>query len=114
MTKAHMIEDRGPKPGQRLLTDSLPLKLQLVEDDTGGKVVVRGEFARAGLATENKRIYPRTLWEREISKLDRAMQERRMFGELDHPNDGRTQLTRVSHLVTGMNVTEQGIVLGEA
>lgn len=114
MKNAHLIEDRGPKPGQRLLTDSLPLKLQLVEDDTGGKLVVRGEFARAGLATENKRVYPRTLWEREISKLDRAMQERRMFGELDHPNDGRTQLTRVSHLVTSMNVTDRGIVLGEA
>ena len=103
------------KPGQRMLCDSLPIRLQLVEDGTaGGKIVVRGEFARSGSATENKRVYPRDLWEREITKLSGAMSDRKMFGELDHPNDGRTSLQRVSHIVTAMSVQDDGIVMGEA
>jgi len=103
------------KPGQRMLTDSLSIRLQLVEDGSdGGKIVVRGEFARSGKATENKRVYPRSLWEREIQKLGQAMAEKKMFGELDHPNDGRTSLQRVSHIVTGMEVGDNGVVMGEA
>jgi hypothetical protein len=103
------------KPGQKMLTDSMPIRLQLVEDGTdGGKIVVRGEFARSGAATENKRVYPRELWEREITKLTSAMSDRKMFGELDHPNDGRTSLQRVSHVVTAMSVADNGIVMGEA
>jgi len=98
-----------------LLVDALPIALQLVEDGTnGGKIIVRGEFARSGRATENKRIYPTALWEREIGKVDPAMAERKLYGELDHPNDGRTQLSRVSHLVTGLEIQQNGIVLGEA
>ena len=41
------------------------------------------------------------------------MQKRRAFGELDHPADGRTKLTRVSHLLTGLKVEGNSIV-GEA
>jgi hypothetical protein len=105
---------KAAKPKGRLLTDCVAVRLQLVEDAANpGRVVVRGEFARAGAATENKRVYPGTLWEREIKRLDRSMHERKLFGELDHPNDGRTMLARVSHLVTGMRL-EDGIVIGEA
>ena len=116
MDQPHLTEDAIKlKPGQEWISDALPIMLQLVEDGTdGGKVVVRGEFARSGLATENKRVYPRELWEREISKLEQSMSERKMFGELDHPNDGRTSLQRVSHIVTGMQIGDNGIVMGEA
>lgn len=103
------------KPGQKMLCDALPIRLQLVEDGTaGGKIVVRGEFARSGAATENKRVYPRELWEREIQKLSASMAEKKMFGELDHPNDGRTSLQRVSHVVTAMAIEDNGVVMGEA
>lgn len=103
------------KPGQKWLVDAVAIRLQLVEDGSdGGKIVVRGEFARSGAATENKRVYPRELWEREIEKLSAAMADRKMFGELDHPNDGRTSLQRVSHIVTAMQVGDDGVVMGEA
>lgn len=115
MTKEQIIEAYQPKPGQKLLVDSMPISLSLVEDGMdGGKLVVRGEFARSDVPTENKRVYPRSLWEREINRLTSAMNERKLFGELDHPNDGRTQLQRASHIVTGMNVNEDGTILGEA
>lgn len=100
---------RTPK---QALVDFAPIKLQLVESKDG-KVVVRGEFAKCGIATENKRVYPRKVWEKEIHRLNKALAERRVFGELDHPADGRTQLTRVSHIITNLSI-ENGLVIGEA
>jgi len=102
-------------PGQQWLKDTLPIRLQLIEDGSaGGQVVVRGEFARSGAATENKRVYPKTLWEREIKKLASAMDERRLYGELDHPTDGRTSLSRTSHIITSLSIDSNGKVIGEA
>jgi hypothetical protein len=90
------------------------VKLSLVEDAASkGKVVVRGEFARADKGTENKRVYPAAIWEREFKRLGKAISERKLLGELDHPGDGRTMLARSSHLVTGLSL-EDGIVVGEA
>jgi hypothetical protein len=97
----------------QLLEEFMPVRLELIEGRADGKLVMRGEFARAGVATENKRLYTAPLWERELRRLDRALTERRVFGELDHPSDGRTQLQRVSHIVTGLRL-ENGVVIGEA
>jgi hypothetical protein len=102
-----------PKLQARLLTDWRPVQLQLVEGATPGKMVLRGEFAKCNSATENKRVYPDRLWEREIRRLGRPMTERQLFGELDHPSDGRTQLARVSHILTNLEIKD-GIVYGEA
>jgi cob(I)alamin adenosyltransferase len=97
-----------------LLIDSMPLTLSLEEDSTKpGKIIVRGQFAKAGVPTDNKRLYREHLWRREFGKLGKAMESRRVFGELDHPADGRTKLQRVSHLITSLNVTGNE-VLGEA
>ena len=99
-----------------LLIDVLPVTLQIVESrnkDGTTKTVVRGEFARAGVATENKRLYPTKIWEKEMRRLEGKMLDRNMFGEIDHPSEGRTSLQRVSHIVTGMKL-ENGILIGEA
>lgn len=103
------------KKDLELLVDRFEFKATLLEDkrSTGGKIIARGEFARANLATENKRMYPRTLWEREIKRLDKQIQERKTYGELDHPMDGRTQLKRVSHLITNLHM-EGDVMMGEA
>lgn len=101
------------KTSGRLLVDTRPVRLSVVEGDEDGKVRVRGEFARSGQATENKRVYPQKVWEREIGRLGKPMKERRVFGEIDHPLDGRTSLNRVSHIVTNMAL-EDGILVGEA
>lgn len=69
----------------RFLVDSQSIQLQLVEGTGTGKVMMRGEFARCDVATANKRVYPKKLWEREIVRLGRAMEGRCLFGELDHP-----------------------------
>jgi hypothetical protein len=104
---------------KKLLIDTVSFKLQLMEDnahrgnDGRPKIIARGEFARADLATENKRIYPFALWERELRRLQEQLGNKKVFGELDHPMDGRTSLKRVSHIVTGLHL-ENGVVIGEA
>lgn len=106
------VEETVKKP-VRVLTDSRTVSLQLVEGGEGSKVRLRGEFARCGVATENKRVYPHRLWEREIGRLSKAMSGRQLFGECDHPSDSRTQLARVSHLLTNLEIRD-GLVIGEA
>ena len=83
----------------RLLTDVRFVQLSLDEATGDGKIKVKGEFAKCDIATENKRIYPEGVWNKEIGRLGRALGERRVFGEMDHPSDGRTSLNRVRPLL---------------
>lgn len=90
-------------------------KLAIVESKSkDGKIVLRGEFGWADKATENKRLYPSKLLLREFKRLNEAMANRRMYGELDHPADARTSLQRVSHIITNLQLTPDGVVVGEA
>lgn len=99
------------KPQQ--LVDTRPVRLSLIEASQSGNLRVRGEFARAGAATENKRVYPEKIWKKESVRLESTMKGRSMFGHPGHPGDGRTDLTKVSHIVTGLAL-EDGILIGEA
>lgn len=99
---------------RQLLIDTLPMRLVLEEDANGGKLIAKGEFARGEVPTANKRIYPTKLWLREVNRLKEAMKARKVFGELDHPEDGKTKLSRSSHILSDMVVTEDGIVIGKA
>jgi hypothetical protein len=78
-----------------------------------GKYIARGEFARADRATENKRLYNHQLWERELGRLGKQLAEMKVYGELDHPMDGRTQLKRASHIITDLRL-EGDVVVGSA
>lgn len=99
---------------KELLEDVALVRLQLTENKSkSGNTLVRGEFASYDKPTANKRYYPEAIWKQEIQRLSEAMTDRRVFGELDHPADGRTSLQRVSHIVTGMKL-EKGILVGEA
>lgn len=89
-------------------------RLHMVEA-TGGKKrpLLLGEFARIDVPTQNGRLYPGPIWEAEIKRLNRALAERKWYGELDHPEDGKTKLQRVSHIVTRLWL-EGNLVMGEA
>jgi len=99
---------------RELLRDVCFVRLSLDEGTGDGKIRVKGEFAKCGIATENKRVYPEGIWNKEIGRLGKAFNERRVFGEMDHPSDGRTSLQRVSHIVTGLKIGKDGVVVGEA
>jgi hypothetical protein len=101
------------KTNPQQLVDTKSIRLALIEADGAGVVRVRGEFARGGVATQNKRVYPNKIWENEINRLGGLMKDRSVFGHPNHPSDGRTDLNKVSHIVTGLQL-EDGILVGEA
>ncbi len=88
--------------------------LTIVEGEGGKKkLIARGQFGVADLATENKRVYPAKLLKREFGRMSESMGRRALFGELDHPADGKTKLQRVSHLITNLEL-KGSEVIGEA
>ena len=98
---------------RKILIESTPVTLSLVESASGDKTIARGEFGRCDVPTQNGRVYPQRLMQREIDRLQEDLSHRRILGELDHPSSGRTSLKRVSHVITGLKIKD-GIVIGEA
>jgi hypothetical protein len=84
----------------------------LVERKEGGKIILRGELGRADVVTSNNRLYPRSVVEREVRRLEKEAKARKLYGELDHPADGRTQFQRVSHLICEIRLEDDGRVMG--
>jgi hypothetical protein len=74
---------------------------------------VRGEFACPDKATENKRLYPKKIWEKVIGRVAEGFKNRSMLGHASHPADGRTDIDKVTHVVTELKL-EDGILIGEA
>jgi|GEM_PF-3849390 len=99
---------------RQLLIDKVPFRFSLTEDSVSGKLVARGQFGFADRPTENRRVYPTAIMEREIRRLAESIAARKVFGECDHPADGKTKLTRVSHLITGLELSPEGEITGSA
>lgn len=88
----------------------------IVESDNGsGRIKVRGVFQRADAKNGNGRIYSEALWNRVLSdkSLQETIRSRGMTGEVEHPDDGVTKLSRVSHIVTKLEKKGKEII-GEA
>ena len=97
------------------LIEVMPFDYQIVESENGC-FRVEGVFQRSDVENANKRVYPRSIWERELNekRVSEAVSNRAMFGELDHPADGKTSLKRVAHLITSLSLGEDGQVTGAA
>lgn len=85
----------------------------LSESNSSGPMRVRGLFQEAEKKNGNKRVYGKTILEREIGKLQPMLEDRRLVGELDHPSDEVVHLTNASHLITGLQM-EGNKMIGEA
>lgn len=96
-----------------LLIDSVSIKIAL-EEDGGGRLIASGPFGYVDKETSNRRIYPRAIIEKNLNRLIEDMQKRRVYGELDHPGDGKTKLSRSSHLIVNAEIDEDGTVIGRA
>jgi len=77
----------------------------LTEDDTkGGKSLkMKGIFIQGGVKNANQRVYPVN----EISNAVNTIMEQiktglSVLGEVDHPDDLKINLDRVSHMITEM------------
>ena len=65
-----------------------------------GAVYLVGVVQKAGTKNGNGRVYPKEILEREVKNYQKAINERRSLGELDHPDDSVINLKNASHLVT--------------
>jgi hypothetical protein len=97
------------------LTDIVPFEYR-VEENKAGQMIVRGIFQRGGVQNENRRRYPTEVLRKAIHapEFQEAMNGQSLFGELDHPGDGETRLSRSSHFIPEVQVTEEGTVIGKA
>jgi len=68
-----------------------------VQEDSGGRTLVKGILQRADAENQNGRKYPRQVLMREAKKYETLIKERRALGELDHPDSTVINLKNVSH-----------------
>lgn len=87
----------------------------LVEDKQGGgkNVFIEGIFAQADTKNKNKRIYGKSIMEREVNKYKELIEQKRSLGELGHPDNPSINLHQVSHLITSLHM-EGNNVIGRA
>ena len=74
------------------------------EDHNGGKnLYMKGVFIQGDKRNQNQRVYPA----REIARAVKTLNDQiaggySVLGEVDHPDDLRINLDRVSHMITDM------------
>lgn len=84
-----LIEHFNFKIDPKIITESRRL---------GGKLILEGVIQRADSKNQNGRVYPKHILLREIQKyIEGPVNEKRAFGELDHPESQVVNLKNVSH-----------------
>lgn len=86
--------------------------LELMESTTGGLVKFRGKFQEAEAVNKNKRMYPYSVLDENVKRLQEAIRDRRLIGELDHPTDSIVHFANASHIITKL-WWEGSILMGE-
>jgi hypothetical protein len=73
------------------------------EDGTGKSFYMEGIFIEGGVKNANQRVYPVHEIEKAVSLINNQVKEGySVLGEVDHPDDLKINLDRVSHMITKM------------
>ena len=99
----------------QLLQDTFIIEnLQVLSEGKGdGKMRVSGIFGRTNEKNNNGRIYPTAVLESQLQKVSPLISERRLCGELDHPQNDTVKLSNASHLITKLSMKGNELI-GEA
>ena len=81
-----------------------------VNEDEGGRTLVKGILQRASAENQNGRVYPREILMREAKKYEVLIKERRALGELDHPDSSVINLKNVSHNIREIHWEGEDVV----
>ena len=88
--------------------------LQVLSEGKGdAKMRVAGIFGRTNEKNNNGRIYPTAVLESQLQKVAPLISERRLCGELDHPQNDTVKLSNASHLITKLSMKGNELI-GEA
>ena len=85
----------------------------LTEGKTNPTMKIKGIFGRCNEKNNNGRIYPTAVLENQLSKVQPMINERRLCGELDHPQNDTVKLSNASHLITKLEMKGDELI-GEA
>jgi hypothetical protein len=82
-------------------------KLELLNEDgpdgNSKNLYLKGICIEGGIKNENKRIYPIHEIEKAVSQINETLRSgKSVLGEVDHPDDLKINLDRVSHMITEM------------
>lgn len=100
---------------KRVLIDQFvaPAPMQVVEGQGGGKLVVQGKIGHVDRPTANNRVYPRSVMEREIKRLQTRIESGSVLGAVDHPGDGKSRIRDAGCIVRGLSVENDGTITGK-
>lgn len=88
---------------------------ELNEDGMPKKFRLKGIFQKSDTPNGNGRVYPKRILESALQSTAQAVSEGRMLGELDHPDDAKIHLDKVSHKITKLEINPtNGFMMGEA
>jgi hypothetical protein len=83
-------------------------QMQILSEDSadgkGGKnLYLKGICIEGGIKNENQRIYPIPEIQKAVSQINETIKAgKSVLGEVDHPDDLKINLDRVSHMITDM------------
>ena len=82
-------------------------RIEVLSEDSGnGKdksMVLKGVCIEGGIKNENGRVYPISEIQKAVSKINEQIKGGySVLGEVDHPDDLKINLDRVSHMITNM------------
>lgn len=87
-----------------------------VKESNDGKFILAGRFGLAEDVNENVRVYTHKLWKNILNRpsVKQMIKDKRMLGQLGHPETVEPDLQNVSHAVTYLELKDDGEIYGEA
>ena len=82
-------------------------KMEVIAEDSadgkGKNLYMQGIFIQGGVKNANQRVYPVSEISDAVSNINKQIQEGySVLGEVDHPDDLKINLDRVSHMIINM------------
>ena len=89
---------------EHLTFDRAGMVVESVKEDNDLKTLyMKGIFIQGGVKNANERVYPVAEIETAVETLNKQITEGySVLGEVDHPDDLKINLDRVSHMITSM------------
>jgi len=88
---------------EHLTFDRAGMVVESVSEGDKKNLYMKGIFIQGGVKNANERVYPVSEIETAVQTLNEQIAEgNSVLGEVDHPDDLKINLDRVSHMITSM------------
>jgi hypothetical protein len=87
----------------------------VIQESTSNERVykLRGAFSKANIVNKNRRVYPYEVLSETVQTLQEDIKNGGFVGEINHPSTPQVDMSKISHKITQLAITEDGTVLGE-